>query len=205
MRELIKVIFLDIDGVLNGYDVLEHINYTLWKYSCKPLRKFFKKLSHYTDIDKRRVKRLAKICKATGAKVVLSSSWRNSLLSDDGERLTKLPDHKKFWDLMDKYGIEVIGKTPSGTTAHYKREDEIISWLTKHQDIYDIISFIILDDESSDLQCFANSNLVKTSYPGYYGALRCKRGEYTGLNRKYMKEAIKKIKLGVINTFNGDE
>lgn len=193
MRKKIKIIFLDIDGVLNGYDLREHILYRLWKLvRNKKIKEFIRKKSFISDIDERRVKKLAKICKKTGAKIVISSSWRNNLLDKNGNRLMEFDDHKKFWKLMDKYRIEVIGKTPH-STAKSKREDEILSWLSHNQDKYDIENFIIFDDESSDLQCFVGSNLIKTSYDGYYGALRCKFGEFTGLENKHVKVAISKL------------
>lgn len=198
MREMVKIIFLDIDGVLNGYDFWEHINYTLWKYCpFKFIKKKLRSISNYSDIDKKRVKRLSKICKATGAKIVLSSSWRNHLLSDTGERFTDFSDAQQFWNLVDKYNIEVIGKTPQGLGPFQTRQDEIISWLTRNQNKYNVASFVILDDEASHLQCFIDSNLIKTSYKGYMGGLRCRHGEWIGLDMRHVKEAIHKLNIGV--------
>lgn len=195
MKECIKIIFLDIDGVLNGYDFIEHIKYTVWKnIQNDKIKKFIKSKSHFTDIDKKRVKRLSKICKKTGAKIVLSSSVRNFLLNDNGEKIYDKHNGKLFWDLMDKYKIEVIDKTPRKKNLRY-REDEIIYWLSINQDKYDIKSFIILDDEDRHLSCFTYTNLVKTSYDGYYGAVRNKRKEYTGLTNKHVKIAIKKLRF----------
>lgn len=69
-----KIIFLDIDGVLDGYNWK---NLTLFK-----LAKTFNKLSlikkHYDifGVRESKVKRLAKIAKKTDAEIVMSSSWR---------------------------------------------------------------------------------------------------------------------------------
>ena len=106
-----KVIFLDIDGVLNGWDFSEYVKYNIWSIiPSKKIKNFIRKLSHCTDVDKKRVRRLGKICKKTGAKVVLSSSWRNGLFHHTGTRHYDNDRNKLFLDLIDKYHIEVIGK-----------------------------------------------------------------------------------------------
>lgn len=202
MKQKIKVIFLDIDGVLNGYDLREHILYRLWKLvKNKKIKDYIRRKSYISDIDERHFKKLVKICRKTGAKIVISSSWRNGLIDKDGNRIADFDDRKKFWRLVDKYGIEIIGKTPKSRKS-YKRQDEILSWLSQNENIYEIENFVILDDEDSHLECFRGSNLIKTSYDGYYGALRCKFGEFTGLENKHVKEAIKKLNEKVEFTNN---
>ena len=193
MKSDVKIIFLDIDGVLNGFNKREYLLYLIWKKMPIPyIKKIIRTISKFSSIDESRVKHLAKICRKTGAKIVLSSSWRNNLLSDDGKRLEKYDNHKLFWNLMDKYHLDVIDKTPSNISAR-NREDEIIQWLCRNQDKYHEIKYIILDDESSHLQCFVNSNLIKTSYEEYNGSISCKIHRWVGLNRKHVKLAIKKL------------
>ena len=58
-----KVIFLDIDGVLNSDDYID-------------IAKNSQGIERHIDIDK--VKLLKKAIDETGAKTVLTSSWRNS-------------------------------------------------------------------------------------------------------------------------------
>ena len=58
-----KVIFLDIDGVLNSDDYID-------------IAKNSQGIERHIDIDK--VKLLKKAINETGAKTVLTSSWRNS-------------------------------------------------------------------------------------------------------------------------------
>lgn len=58
-----KVIFLDIDGVLNSDDYID-------------IAKNSQAIERHIDIDK--VKLLKKTIDETGAKTVLTSSWRNS-------------------------------------------------------------------------------------------------------------------------------
>lgn len=183
-----KIIFLDIDGVLNGWDFSEYVKYNIWNIiPSKKIKDFIRSKSHYTDVDKRRVKRLGKICKKTGAKVVLSSSWRNGLLHHTGKRHYDLDRNKLFWDLMDKYHIEVIGKTPRLDTSS-KREDEIMAWLSEHK--YEIENYVILDDEDADLQMFADNHLVKTSHKDYEGYIACSEMKWSGLANKHIKQAI---------------
>ena len=56
-----KIIFLDIDGVLNSIDYFEHTKH------CKG----------YSEINPKKVKLLKEIVDRTGAEIVLSSTWRD--------------------------------------------------------------------------------------------------------------------------------
>ena len=189
MEVKVKVIFLDIDGVLNGWDLSEYVKYNIWNIvPSKKIKDFIRSLSHYTDVDKKRVKRLGKICKETGAKVVLSSSWRNGLLHCNGTRHYDSDENKLFWNLIDKYHIEVIDKTPRLRTS-YKREDEIKAWISKHE--CEIENYIILDDEDTDLKSFVGSHLVKTSRNDYKGYIACSEKKWSGLANEHVKQAIR--------------
>lgn len=70
-----KIIFLDIDGVLNGYNFWNVLG---WKLCCltksNKLKNFYRKLTDPCGIHESKVKRLGKIVDKTGAKVVMSSS-----------------------------------------------------------------------------------------------------------------------------------
>lgn len=58
-----KIIFLDIDGVLNSDEYFDKI-------------KYLKIEGIESEIDRKKVKLLQEAVKQTGAKVVLTSSWR---------------------------------------------------------------------------------------------------------------------------------
>ena len=88
---------------------------------------------------------------------------------------------------MDKYHIEVIGKTPRLRTS-YKREDEINAWLSEHEEIE---NYIILDDEDADLQSFVGNHLVKTSHKDYAGYIACSERKWSGLAKEHVEQAIK--------------
>ncbi|MDE6690910.1 MAG: hypothetical protein K2K04_02975 [Clostridia bacterium] len=118
-----KVIFLDIDGVLNSraYDRKRNWN-------------------EQTNIDETRLPLVKRIVDETGAKIVLSSTWREHwsvdplLCDDDGVYINKT---------FAKYGLEIYGKTPDlWLTA--ERPDEIKAWLKSSTET--IVSFVIIDD-----------------------------------------------------------
>ena len=116
-----KIIFLDIDGVLNS--------------------RRYDRLRSATDgnIDVSRLPLLKSIIDSTGAKIVLSSTWRahwtpEPLLCDPiGQELNRL-----FAD----YGIAIYDKTPAISASD--RAMEIRSWLQASP--MPIESFVILDD-----------------------------------------------------------
>ncbi len=113
-----KVIFLDIDGVLNSDEYFDKIR--------------GKKIDGIeNDVDIGKIKLLKKALVVTGAKVVLSSSWR---YTRKGEELKKL---------LLRFGI----KTDSTPYIGNERGKEIKQWLENHPDTED---YVILDDEIFD-------------------------------------------------------
>ena len=111
-----KVIFLDVDGVLNTIFTTRRI------YS-------------YTFVDTRKLLRLRDIVERTGAKLVLSSTWR----------ITDLPIHQLTHDALVAEFERVRCPLWFSTTPYLpatKRWQEINAWLILH----DVEDFIILDD-----------------------------------------------------------
>lgn len=116
-----KVIFLDIDGVLNTD-------------------------SGGPKIEEQFVKRLAHIVQETGAEIILSSSWRlcyarcvdaEQDYMDDGVAL--------LLETLEKYQLQITGMTPDMASGAYARPLEIRTWL---QEQADTERFVILDDET---------------------------------------------------------
>ena len=117
-----KIIFLDIDGVLNyetcwGRPENENTQ-DVWDEDC--------------------VSELNRIVEETGAKIVVSSTWR---LYDDAYAI-----------IIEKMGIKegsIIGKTkdylPIIKAGGTCRGDEIQDWLDTTNDV--IENFVILDDD----------------------------------------------------------
>lgn len=118
-----KVLFLDIDGVLNSR---EYDRRRDWNAQ--------------TNIDETRLPLLKEITDKTGAKIVLTSSWRRHWNSDEAV----CDDAGRYINrTFAKYGLSVYGKTPDfGIGA--KRKDEIAAWLSAHKG--EVESFAILDD-----------------------------------------------------------
>lgn len=117
-----KLIFLDVDGVLNDNDTR-----TLTR-------------DGWCFVDDEKVSNLAKIVKATGAEIVLSSSWRNDWHRED-ESLNSLA----FEDLRNKlreFGLTLMSKTGDWSLS---RGREIQEWLDKWNG-EPVENFLIIDD-----------------------------------------------------------
>src|SRR3954466_5115815 len=107
-----KVIFLDIDGVLNC------------KTTSNP-RKF-----PYI-VDPKLLKRLKRLLEQTGAKVVLSSTWRYDPAGIFSAKHSGIPF------------VDVIPDMPKKP-----RRDEILAWLKRHPNVK---RFVVIDDEDDEL------------------------------------------------------
>lgn len=113
-----KVIFLDVDGVLNSDEYFDKT-------------KSLNMQGIEEDIDIEKIKLLKKAINETGARVVLSSSWR---YTRNGQQLK---------ELLSNYQI-YVDSTPF---IQNKRGLEIKQWLLENQNVED---FVILDDEIFD-------------------------------------------------------
>lgn len=125
-----KVIFLDIDGVLNTSETFDKI----YRRQCSILD---------IAIDEFRLEYLKKIIDKTDAKIVLSSSFRRFFYKEKGVIVPGAPKGKKLYDLFLKYGIEIYDITLATLS---NREAQIKDWLSIHDDIED---FVIIDDDVS--------------------------------------------------------
>lgn len=164
-----KVIFLDIDGVLNTFYTFNKINEEYQKTGYKDVA-----------IDLNRVEYLKRIVEETDAKIVLSSSWRhfciakNSIITSNDKQMNKLIEifahnNLRIYDITPKdvYGI---------------RENEIKTWMCNKN----IETFIVIDDDSYDLQSFVDKELIKTNYFN-------EDIEKCGLCEYHISEAINKL------------
>lgn len=113
-----KVIFLDIDGVLSTYRDLH-----------KELENNPNKKIKIDTIFDRPTLLLKEIIDKTDAKIVLSSSWRITHLD-------------KAIEALKEYGISIYDVTPY---LRKIRGEEIKAWLSKNDYVE---SFIIIDDDS---------------------------------------------------------
>lgn len=120
-----KVIFLDIDGVMNYRDEM----------TDKAVKRGGFSHLFFDTPSKRPIKALNKIIEETDAKVVISSTWR-----------LNYPSVREFWRMLWLCGFngEVIGFTPCLSGKY--RGHEIAQWL-KNTD-RNVEQFVIIDDDS---------------------------------------------------------
>lgn len=133
-----KVIFLDVDGVLNSEHIFrkEHRRY-----------KRTNEVRIDKDIEKRFVRNLKWLVKKTGAKIVLSSSWRGAVKANKDHHLHRY---------LEECGLEIYDYTPH---IGLDRGIDIQEWLNHHLDVTNIV---ILDDE--DDMCHLKEYLVQTKF-----------------------------------------
>lgn len=156
-----KVIFLDLDGVLNCDQTF--LDYIYIKKNDLPLNMYYQIHENGSNgfalpIDEEKVQILGEIVKLTDAKVVLSSSHRADW--KDGKEKLQFSKSKALLYLFEKYNIEVIGITPYITNGLVgSRQDEIKTYLNQHTEVE---SFCVIDDDDFDLHSLKDF-LVKTT------------------------------------------
>lgn len=162
-----KIIFLDIDGVLNDDAYWETINRSeVPKTGDKNEDSI---LFHISMINPAKVKLLNKITGGTGAKIVVSSTWRN---------------HPFIKEILQRSGVtgEIIGITPYATqeccspgyenNGRALRGIEILFYMDKHYPQTwsaiddkavrpELESYAIIDDDA-DMLYWQKDNFFKT-------------------------------------------
>jgi len=141
-KGFMKVIFLDIDGVLNSQMLIEK--------------------NEDEKIDVNAVKLLKKLIDISGAVIVLSSGRR---LWFDDNMVTEDVEAQYLYNILSQYGIKIYGKTPDFSTDEIRtkrtfkevKAKEITAWLEKH---CDVVKYVILDDLDLKNEQI-NSNLVR--------------------------------------------
>lgn len=115
-----KIIFLDIDGVLNNPGTYKNLPAT-----------------SIGLIETSLVERLNKIIDATSPVIVLSSSWKY--------KFKRLATANSFLMLACQIKAMVVGFTPN--LKNQSRGEEIKAWIEKYRSS-NISNFIILDDDN---------------------------------------------------------
>ena len=147
-----KIVFLDFDGVLNSEKYLRASDLT------------------GVAINKEKLLLLKRVIDETGAKIVLTTSWRSHWDKEVCDE-TGIIINKLFFSV----GLEIFDKTPEPSL---RREEEIKAWLNSHSDIE---NFVVLDDMMLGGK-FLENHFVKTC------AYR------DGLSEEDAKNAIKILK-----------
>ena len=148
-----KVIFLDIDGVLNCEEAYRAGECQYQEWVWEDGRK-----DHYQRFCSWSKEWLNKLIEETDAKIVISSTWR----------MSGIEFMKKVWELEEMKG-EIIGITPSlrtkgihiprGMEIDYYLENDLkfhhINWSREEQDrvirASGVENYIIIDDDSDML------------------------------------------------------
>lgn len=148
-----KIIFLDIDGVLNCESAYRDGECQYQEWFWEDGRK-----DHYQRFCVRSKNLLNKLIDETGAKIVISSTWR----------MGGIEFMRKVWELEQMHG-EIIGITPSMRSSgvsiprgmeikHFLEEDlkfNHINWSEEEQqkrmDESGVENYIIIDDDSDML------------------------------------------------------
>jgi hypothetical protein len=171
-RKKMRIIFLDVDGVLNSLP-----------YNDKNKNKN----NNISDIY---LKRLAQIYHSfNDTKIVLSSSWKNA----PNDHYMK----KYLYEKLNQYDLEIIDETPSYDINNKiigDRPKEILEWLNRHPNIKDWVS--IEDDwkkeEYEKIQKNLSKRLIETSY-------FVEKEEDGGIKEKDVEKAIEILRGGKDN------
>ena len=125
------------DGVVNCYDTKERAP------------------SKVVGVEQRLITLIKQIVDATGAKLVLSSTWRKDWAFD----LLNGIDWRYLRDEFAKQDLYFMDYTPSRRDSH--RGEEIKEWLESTG--YDVESYVIIDDEMFDIWDLHDGHMVQTS------------------------------------------
>ena len=164
-RGIMKVVFLDIDGVLQPYDTQNNF-YSIDKQNKKLVTDLSIKhnidyakyniydiLMVYYDWHLKAIARLKSILDDTEAKIIISSDWKSEKLPDKMHDLLAIHDLDKYW-----YGDNIIIKKP--LEAFEIRHLEIEDSLKR----YPIDNYVILDDMEGLKQYFPNNSVITHDY-----------------------------------------
>lgn len=130
----LRVLFLDVDGVLNHKAFLEGKSSGSWP------------LDH---LDEKAILLLNYIVEKTDCRIVITSTWRSTL---QWPVLAQVLTQRGF-----KWESNVIGQTPRASFDN--RGMEIAAWLAEHKEV---TSFVILDDDED--MAHLHSHLVRTDW-----------------------------------------
>lgn len=155
-----KIIFLDIDGVLNCKSSPRTIRYEGYRLA---------------GIDDDKVEKLKQIVDATGAEIVLTSTWKAGWEKTDKDK------QDVFGDTIDKvfadHGLSVSDKTEEW---HFRRGEGILEYMSEPA------KFVILDDEPFD---YEELGLDEFWVQTHFG------DENGGLQDRHVEEAIKILQI----------
>lgn len=126
-----KMIFLDVDGVLN-YDMCEaHIGM-------------------YYGVDQEKVKLLKRIVDATGAKIILSSTWRKNILVGMPLECQEDPFAIELMSKLKAEGLKIYDLTSVETSDDHRKQQILDRIKEYRRDGQQIDGWVVLDDDTFD-------------------------------------------------------
>jgi hypothetical protein len=148
-----KILFLDLDGVLNSERSFLAGAYRTAEYAKEnPDDPYYLKITTCT-IDPIACGMVNRLCRELNVKIVISSTHRMHF-TDGPEKLNQI---KNYFDLLGVHGEYIIDYT---LRLHTIRGKEIDEWLFRHPDVS---QYAILDDSSdmleSQMDNFVHCNL----------------------------------------------
>ena len=128
-----RVLFLDIDGVLNS---------EAWNADHQM------EIAQGILIDRRKVQLLSRLVHDTQAQIILHSGWR---MWFDANLRPLRREAETLVQLFAEAGLSLAGVTPDLTTEEIRRNkqfskvkaDEILAWLSRHEHVQ---AWVVLDD-----------------------------------------------------------
>lgn len=128
-----KIIFLDIDGVLNS---------NFWNEN------HHKEISDGTLIDMDKITLLSKLVHATDAEIVLHSGWKFWF---DANLQPLRKEAERLKSMLEQEGVYISDVTPDCTTEEIRKAkkfslvkaEEILTWLSAHDEVS---HWIVIDD-----------------------------------------------------------
>lgn len=152
--KIMKIIFLDIDGVLNTE------RYIIEQYNQRGKRP---PIADY-NFDPICLENLKELIKATNAYIVISSSWRIREDEFVQWQLGKYNNDEHWNALIRNLNSIGLNERILDVTPRLSRErgNEIRKWLQNNEQL-NIESFVIIDDDR-DMCEFTETNLVKCNW-----------------------------------------
>lgn len=173
-----KVIFLDIDGVLNSVDSMV----AFFKWMPKGTR-----IQMEDRLDSVSIGLLRRVCIKTDAKIVISSTWRMGRTIED------------FVDIFARHGWDnfpIIGMTPIGCKiaeiTFRTRGHEIQDWLTHHPEVTE---YIIIDDDSDMLESQIDHFVHVSNVNGFRSKHYCQCLRLFGQPDELLEKQVNWVKL----------
>lgn len=136
-----KVIFLDVDGVIN----------------CRTTKE---RIRGYIGVEQEKIALIREIVDATNAKIVLSSTWRLDYIWHKEDKSVNLDTYNYLEEELAKQALDIFDVTPRHNDSWRGRE--IQDWIDNCGQ--EIESYVVIDDEIYDISKEHKGHIIQTSW-----------------------------------------